>query len=108
MRQLTLRQLVQRLASQISQAWQRLFGLLSVALALPVLLYCSTDYLTGAWRALRHRSITIDVPIALGIWVLFSRSLFEILAATPPLRGALLRTRLPVLLSAGDPLRLPH
>ncbi|MBT6150083.1 MAG: heavy metal translocating P-type ATPase, partial [Gemmatimonadetes bacterium] len=66
----------------LSQAWQRLFTVLNLALSLPVMFYSSTDYLSGAWRALIQRVVTIDVPIALGICVLFGRSLVEILTAT--------------------------
>ena len=58
--------------------WQHLFAALNLALALPVLLYSATDYLAGAWRSLVQRAVTIDVPIAIGIVTLFSRSLYEI------------------------------
>ncbi|MBT3343081.1 MAG: HAD-IC family P-type ATPase [Gemmatimonadetes bacterium] len=67
-------------AGELSVSWQRLFGALNLALALPVLLYSSMDYLRGAWRALAQHTTTIDVPIALGIAALFSRSLYEIFA----------------------------
>ena len=69
---------------ELSEAWRRLFTMLNLALALPVMFYSSTDYLAGAWRALTQRTITIDVPIALGICVLFVRSFVEILLAIGP------------------------
>ena len=64
--------------------WVGLFGLLNLALAIPVLLYSAAPFLNGARCSLAQRAITIDVPIAVGIITLFSRSLFEILAGAGP------------------------
>ena len=69
---------------ELSASYRHLFGALNLALALPVLLYSSQDYLRGAWRALAQATTTIDVPIALGIGALFGRSLYEILAGVGP------------------------
>lgn len=55
------------------------FGYLSIALALPVLLFSARDYLTSAWNGLRTRHLNLDVPLALGILMLFGRSAWEIL-----------------------------
>jgi Cu+-exporting ATPase len=57
---------------------QRLFGALNLALAVPVLVFSASDYFQSAWRAIRHRAINLDVPIALGLAVLFARSAVEI------------------------------
>lgn len=54
------------------------FRLANIAFALPVLLYSSMEYLRSGWNALRSRTLNIDIPIALGIIVLFGRSLAEI------------------------------
>ncbi len=62
--------------------FQRLFDTLNVAFALPVLLYSAADYFRAAWRSIRARAITLDVPIAIGLAALFGRSLFEILSRT--------------------------
>ncbi len=43
-------------------------------LSLPVLLFAATPFFAGAWRALRHRRIGMDVPVALGIVVTFVAS----------------------------------
>ena len=61
-----------------------LFNYLNFGLAIPVLLYSSVDYLKSAWKSLRLKYLTIDVPIALGIITLFGRSAFEILSGTGP------------------------
>ncbi len=43
-------------------------------LSLPVLWFSAAPFFTGAWRALRHRRIGMDVPVALGIAVAFIAS----------------------------------
>ena len=63
---------------------KKLFGLLSFALALPVLLYSASDYWRAAWLAWRRRQLTIEVPIAVGIVALAARSTVEVFAG----RGA--------------------
>ena len=40
-------------------------------LSLPVLLFSSGPFFSGAWRALRQRRIGMDVPVALGIAITF-------------------------------------
>ncbi len=60
----------------------RFFSYLNIALALPVLLYSATEYYQSAWLSLKQKRPNIDIPIALGISVLFLRSIFEILSQT--------------------------
>ncbi len=62
--------------------WQRFFGYLNIALALPVLLYSGSDYLQSAWQGLKQRQLNIDVPISIGMLTLFFRSAFEIISHT--------------------------
>ncbi len=59
-----------------------LFGWLNLMLAIPVLVYADRDYLIGAWKSLRVKYLTIDVPIALGILTLFIRSAYEVISGT--------------------------
>ncbi len=61
-----------------------LFSYASLALAIPVLLYSANDYFLSAWRGIKMRTITIEVPLALGLAVLFARSLYEISAGLGP------------------------
>lgn len=61
-------------------AHSQFFGLISIVLALPVFLYSSTGYFTSAWHGLRKGFLNIDVPVALGILVLFFWSCYEILS----------------------------
>ena len=58
--------------------FSRLTGWLSFALALPVFFYSASDYWRSAWRSLRQRMLTIDVPIAAGIVALFGQSIYEV------------------------------
>ena len=66
----------------LAAVWRTLFSTLKLLLSLPVLLYSGTDFLSSAWNSIRQRSITIDVPISLGMMALFSRSLVEILTGS--------------------------
>lgn len=58
---------------------KRIFAFLNIILALPVFLYSANDYFISAWKGLRKKIVTIDVPLALGIIVLFTRSIFDII-----------------------------
>lgn len=56
-----------------------LFSGLAWLLSLPVLLFSAQDYFRSAWLGLRHREMSIDVPIALGICALFLQSTLDLL-----------------------------
>jgi len=60
--------------------FHRLFSYLSLALALPVLIYSAADYWKSAWFSVRQRVLTLDVPIALGLAALYGQSVFEIVS----------------------------
>lgn len=47
--------------------------------SLPVVFYAGKDYFISAYKGLRSKILNIDVPIALGISVLFIRSSVEII-----------------------------
>jgi Cu+-exporting ATPase len=61
-----------------------IFSYLNLLLALPVFFYCSADYFASAIGGLRKKIININVPIAIGIVLLFCRSVFEIVTQTGP------------------------
>ncbi len=58
------------------------FRILMFAFAVPVVIYSAKDYLISAYLGLRKGILNIDVPIALGILVLFFRSSYEIFSHT--------------------------
>jgi Cu2+-exporting ATPase len=53
---------------------KRLLDWGSWLVSLPVLLFSAAPFFAGAWRALRLRTIGMDVPVALGILVAFIAS----------------------------------
>lgn len=58
------------------------FSYLNILFSLPVFFYSASDYFISAYKGLRKKIVNIDVPISLGIIVIFFRSLFEILTQT--------------------------
>lgn len=65
-------------------ALKQIFSYLNLLLGIPVFFYCSADYFSSATKGLRKGIITIDVPIAVGIVLLFGRSMYEIVTRTGP------------------------
>ena len=63
---------------------QRFLSYLNILLSLPVVFYCANDYFRSAYSGLKQRFVNIDVPISLGIIVLFTRSLYEIISMSGP------------------------
>jgi Cu+-exporting ATPase len=61
-------------------AFRSLFGWLSLALSMPVVVFSAADYWKSAWTGLKHRRLTLDVPIALGIAALFSQSVWDLVS----------------------------
>lgn len=70
------------IASSGEAALQQWFGYLNLALALPVFIYSASDFMVSAWQGIKQRYLNIDIPLALGILVLFVRTYWEILSGT--------------------------
>jgi P-type Cu+ transporter len=68
--------------SQYEQSFRQFFGWLNLGFCVPVVFYCATGYFTSAWTNLRNKVLNIDLPLALGIAVLFVRTAAEILTRT--------------------------
>ena len=68
---------------QVGEFWieqyKPLFRWLMFAFSLPVVFYAAQDYFVSAFKGLRAKILNIDVPIALGIVVLFLRSSVDII-----------------------------
>ncbi|MDO7850436.1 heavy metal translocating P-type ATPase [Hymenobacter convexus] len=62
----------------------RVFGGLSLLLALPVLLVSARGFYQSAWQGLRQRYINLDFPICLGLTALFITSVFDVLTQRGP------------------------
>ena len=61
------------------EKYKPLFRWLMFVMAIPVVFYSAKDYLISAYKGIKHKILNIDVPIALGISVLFIRSSVEIM-----------------------------
>ena len=57
----------------------KFIGFLNVLLALPVFFYSSSDYFKSAFKSLKKKVFNIDVPLSLGIIVLFLRAFGKLL-----------------------------
>jgi len=61
------------------EEYKNIFRWLMFLFSLPVVFYAGKDYFISAYKGLRSKILNIDVPIALGILVLFVRSSTEII-----------------------------
>lgn len=64
------------------EQYKHTFRWLIFAFSLPVVFYAASGYFSSAWKGLKSKVLNIDVPIALGVAVLFIRSSFEIFTDT--------------------------
>lgn len=60
----------------------QLFGWINLFFAIPIILYSGSDYFVSSFQSLKQRRLNLDIPLALGIAVLFLRSAWEILSGT--------------------------
>ncbi len=60
------------------EQYKGLFRWLMFTFSLPVVFYAAQDYFVSAYKGLKSRLLNIDVPISLGIFVLFVRSTVDI------------------------------
>ncbi|HEY8401465.1 MAG TPA: heavy metal translocating P-type ATPase metal-binding domain-containing protein [Cytophagaceae bacterium] len=63
---------------------QNFLGIISLILALPVTLYCASDYHISAFKAIRRGMLNIDLPISFGMLANTTKSAFDILTFTGP------------------------
>ncbi|MEZ5022461.1 MAG: HAD-IC family P-type ATPase [Chitinophagales bacterium] len=70
--------------SDIDSAFKDAFKYLIVLLVLPVLFYAAADYYKAAYTNLKHKYLSVDVPIVLGITALSVRSVYEMFYLSNP------------------------
>ena len=69
--------------NHVDATYQKFFLYLNFILALPVFFYGAWDYLKSAWISIKENLkgttdiLTVDVPIAIGVTALFTRSIYE-------------------------------
>ncbi len=61
-----------------------LFRWLMFMMATAVVIFSASDYYKSAWYGLKNKRITIDIPIVIGILVLYFRSCYEIFSNYGP------------------------
>ena len=66
------------------EKYKHVFRWLMFSMAIPVVFYAAKNYFISAYKGLSHKILNIDVPIALGILVLFIRSTIEIVLNIGP------------------------
>lgn len=69
---------------EMHREYRTFMAYLSFAISIPVLLYSARDYLSSAYKAIRHGKINIDVPIAIGIIALYTQSCIHIFSQKGP------------------------
>lgn len=60
------------------ETYKNLFRFIMFLLATPVVFYSASDYFKSAWYGLKNKIVNIDVPIVLGIIMLYGRSIYEV------------------------------
>ena len=70
--------------SVYEQTFKHFFGWINILFALPVVFYSGWGYFTSAWQNLRIKVLNIDFPLALGIAVLFIRSVVDVAINNDP------------------------
>lgn len=63
---------------------QRVFCYLNLGLSIPVFFYSGGDYFRACIQSIKLKQINIDVPIAVGLLALFSRSTYDIVSGFGP------------------------
>jgi Cu+-exporting ATPase len=67
---------------EVNEFWlnqfKHIFRWLMLVFSLPVVFYSAQDYFISAYKSLQSKFLNIDVPIALGVSVLFIRSVMEV------------------------------
>lgn len=61
------------------EQYRGFFRFLILLLALPTFFYSASDYYLSAWKAIKTRTPNIEIPIALGLVVMFVRSVADML-----------------------------
>ena len=65
--------------------WFKLLaGWLSLALTLPVVVFSAADFWRAAWLGWRQRTLTLEVPIVIGLAAIYLTSIWEVLAQRGP------------------------
>ncbi|MDO3642205.1 heavy metal translocating P-type ATPase metal-binding domain-containing protein [Mucilaginibacter sp. L3T2-6] len=70
--------------SAFENSFKYFFGIVNVLICLPVVFYSGWGYFTSAYQHLKNKVLHIDFPLALGIAVLFIRTVAEVFTKSGP------------------------
>lgn len=62
--------------------YSNFFGYFNLLLTLPVMGYSALDYYKSSYYSLKNKQLNLDVPLALGILVLFIRTAYDVISQT--------------------------
>lgn len=68
----------------MNQRMRNFTSYLSFIVSLPVLFYSASDYFISAFKALKYKSLNLDVPITIGIIALYAQSTYTIFTGGGP------------------------
>ena len=68
----------------VSPEISKWFSIIAVILSLPALIYSASEFFISAYKALRMKTLNIDLPISIAILATFIRSLYDILLGYGP------------------------
>lgn len=60
---------------------RKFFGYINLLLGLPLLFYSASPFFSSAYHALKQKTLNMDVPIVLGMIVMYLRSLYDVFIA---------------------------
>jgi len=69
-------------SSGMDEGMREFFRLVSMLVSIPVALYSGWPFYQGAWHALKAHSVSMDVPVTLGIVIAFAASVWNALTGT--------------------------
>lgn len=63
---------------EVNPEFRQFMAYLSFGVSIPVLFYSANEFIISAWKAVRAKSINLDVPITIGIFALYFQSSYAI------------------------------
>ena len=58
--------------------FRKFFGYINLVLGLPILFYSAAPFFKSAYQAIKNKSLNMDIPIVLGMLVMYFRSMYDI------------------------------
>ncbi len=65
--------------SSVAESYSFVFAIVKILLAIPIVVFSAFDFFKPAFAGLRQKYINMDVPVSIGIIILFGRSLYDII-----------------------------